>query len=169
MRLAERPGVECEIEIAAAPERVWRFVSDITTSAKYSPELQEVEWLDGAEGPAVGACFAGRNCNDAIGEWSTVSRISAIDEPRTFAWEVVYRDRQGEALALWHYSLEPTADGTGTLLRHGMRIGSGRGPLHDFVEKHADREEQIVGGRLAMLRTGIEATLAGVKKEAEAA
>ncbi|MFF9169597.1 MULTISPECIES: SRPBCC family protein [unclassified Streptomyces] len=169
MRLAERPGVECEIEIDAAPERVWRLVSDIGTSVKYSPELQEVEWLDGAPGPAVGCCFAGRNRNEHLGEWTTVSRISVMDEPRAFGWEVVYRhDREGDALAVWTYTLEPTADGSGTRLRHGMRIGPGRGPLQDFVEKYPEREEQIVAGRLALLRTGIEATLNGVKAELEA-
>ena len=51
MRLANGPWVECEIEVAAGPERVWRLVSDISTSARFSPELWEVEWLDGAEEP----------------------------------------------------------------------------------------------------------------------
>ncbi|MFF9813495.1 SRPBCC family protein [Streptomyces sp. NPDC014006] len=166
MRFSDGPGVECEIEIAAAPEQVWKVVTDITTSAKYSPELQEVEWLDGASGPAVGARFSGRNRNERIGEWRTVSRITALEEPRTFTWEVVrHSNPDEEALALWAYTLEPVADGTATRLRHGMRIGPGRGPLQDFVEKHPEREEQIIEGRLALLRTGIEATLAGVKAE----
>ncbi|POX49322.1 SRPBCC family protein [Streptomyces sp. Ru71] len=167
MRLADGPGVECEIEIAATPERVWKVVSDIATSTRYSPELREVEWLDGADGPAVGACFTGRNHNEHLGEWRTVSRVSAMEEARLFTWEVVRQsDRDGQALAIWTYSLEPTADGT--RLRHGMRIGPGRGPLNDFVEKYPEREEQIVDGRLGLLRAGIEATLAGVKAEAEA-
>ncbi|MEU3840537.1 SRPBCC family protein [Streptomyces sp. NPDC028635] len=169
MRLADGPGVECEIEIAAAPEQVWKVVSDIATSARYSPELQEVEWLDGAREPAVGVCFSGRNHNEHIGEWRTVSRITVLEEPHAYAWEVVrHSDRDGEALARWTYTLEPVAGGAATRLRHGMRIGPGRGPLNDFVEKHPEREEQIIDGRLALLRTGIEATLAGVKAEVEA-
>lgn len=170
MRLADGPQVECEIEIAAAPQRVWELVSDIATSVRHSPELQEVAWLDGAEGPAVGACFAGRNRNDGLGEWRTVSRIAEMAEPHTFQWEVVhFNDRSaGEPLAVWTYLLEPLAEGAGTRLRHGMRIGPARGPLHDIVESYPEREGQIVVGRLAKLRTGIEATLAGVKAEAEA-
>ena len=169
MRLADGPHVECEIDIAAGPERVWELVSDPSTSARHSPELQEVEWLDGADGPAVGACFSGRNHNDRLGDWRTVSRIVEMTAQSTFQWEVVYGDRHsGEAMAIWTYLLEPVAEGTGTRLRHGMRIGSARGPLHDFVEKYPEKEEQIIDGRLALLRTGIEATLAGVKAEAEA-
>jgi len=169
MRLADGPHVECEIEVSADPKRVWELVSDISTSVRYSPELQEVEWLDGAEGPAVGACFSGRNRNDTVGEWSTVSRIVEMEEQSSFRWEVVYGERRnGEPLATWTYLLEPIADGSGTRLRHGVRIEPARGPLHDFVEKYPEREEQIVDGRLALLRTGIEATLAGVKAEAEA-
>jgi uncharacterized protein YndB with AHSA1/START domain len=169
MRLADGPHVECATEIAAPPERVWELVSDISTSARHSPELQEVEWLDGATGPAVGACFSGRNRNDGLGEWRTVSRIAQMSEPRVFEWEVVhYNDRRhGEPLAIWTYTLEPLADGSGTRLRHGMRFGSARGPLHEVIERYPEREEQIVDGRLALLRTGIETTLAGVKAEAE--
>ncbi|GAA5703532.1 hypothetical protein SM007_34565 [Streptomyces avermitilis] len=169
MRLADGPQVECEIEVAAPPERVWRLVSDISTSARYSPELQWVEWLDGAEGPAVGACFVGRNSNAGLGEWQSVSRIAEFVEPLSFRWEVVREDdRNGEALTVWTYTLAPAADGSSTRLRHGMRIGPARGPLQEFVASAPEREERIVGGRLAQLRAGIEATLAGVKAEAEA-
>ncbi|MFI2200898.1 SRPBCC family protein [Streptomyces sp. NPDC020192] len=169
MRLADA-RVECVTEIEAAPQRVWELVSDISTSARHSPELQEVEWLDGAEGPAVGACFSGRNRNSGMGEWRTVSRVAQMSEQRLFEWEVVrYNDRRhGEPLAVWTYTLEPLADGSGTRLRHGMRFGAARGPMHDAVERYPDREEQIIDGRLALLRTGIERTLAGVKAEAEA-
>ncbi|MFE5026268.1 hypothetical protein ACFRAO_23870 [Streptomyces sp. NPDC056656] len=67
-------------------------MSDIATSARHSPELQEVEWLDGADGPAIGACFAGRNRNrnPGLGEWRTVSRAAQLEEHRIFQWEVVY-------------------------------------------------------------------------------
>ncbi|MBO1330029.1 SRPBCC family protein [Streptomyces sp. VRA16 Mangrove soil] len=168
MRLADRPQVECTIDIDAAVDRVWELVSDISTSARHSPELQEVEWLDGAEGPAVGACFAGRNHNSHLGEWRTVSRIEAVEEGRLFQWAVVYEDdRQGDALAVWTYRVEPAVDGTATRVRHGVRLGTGKGPLHAFVEKYPEREEEIVAGRLGLLRTGIETTLAGVKADAE--
>ncbi|MFE7467805.1 SRPBCC family protein [Streptomyces sp. NPDC057499] len=167
MRLADA-HVECVTEIAAPPQRVWELVSDITTSVRHSPELQEVQWLDGAEGPAVGARFSGRNRNEGMGEWRTVSRITELAEQHAFAWEVLYPgNSEGEALAIWTYSLEPLADGTATRLRHGMRLGPARGPLTDYVEKYPDREEEIIDGRMDLLRSGIESTLAGVKSDAE--
>jgi hypothetical protein len=170
MRLADGPQVECEIEIAASPEQVWKLVSDINTSVKHSPELQEVQWLDGVQAPAVGACFAGRNRNQGLGEWRTVSRIAEMKMPHAFQWEVVhYNDRaSGEALAVWTYRLDPVAEGSRTRLRHGMRIGPAWGPLQEMVERHPAQEEQIVAGRMARLRSGIEMTLSGLKSEAEA-
>ncbi|MFC9537096.1 SRPBCC family protein [Streptomyces sp. NPDC056975] len=170
MRLADGPRVECEIEIDATPERVWALVSDIGTSVRHSPELHEVEWLEGAEGPAVGAYFVGRNRNAGLGEWQTVSRIVCMDTARTFQWEVVYyEDRHhGVPLATWTYHLEPVGDGTATRLRHGMRLGDAPGPLQRFVAQYPEREEEIIDGRLARLRAGIGTTLAGVKADAEA-
>ncbi|MGW1433224.1 SRPBCC family protein [Streptomyces sp. NPDC002431] len=167
MRLADA-RVECATDIAAPPKRVWELVSDITTSTRYSPELQEVEWLDGAEGPAIGACFTGRNHNEMLGDWRTVSRITELSEPHAFAWAVVYGDTPGgDPLSIWTYTLEPLADGTATRLRHGMTLGTAQGPLNAYVEKHPEKEEEIVGGRIGLLRTGIETTLAGIKAEAE--
>ncbi|MFE5026267.1 hypothetical protein ACFRAO_23865 [Streptomyces sp. NPDC056656] len=49
-----------------------------------------------------------------------------------------------------------------------MRLATSQGPLQDFIAQHPEKEEQIVDGRLALLRTGIETTLAGGKVDAEA-
>ena len=47
------------VHVDAAPEKVWGIVSDITNIGKWSTEVFEQEWLDGATGPAVGARFRG--------------------------------------------------------------------------------------------------------------
>lgn len=47
--------------IAAAPERVWALVSDVTRTGEWSPENVGGTWLDGARGPAVRARFRGSN------------------------------------------------------------------------------------------------------------
>ncbi|MER5907567.1 SRPBCC family protein [Streptomyces mirabilis] len=59
MRYAEGPGVCCDVYIEADPSRVWGLVTDIGLPARLSPELQRVEWLDGAEGPCGGGVFRG--------------------------------------------------------------------------------------------------------------
>ena len=43
------------IFIHAPAERVWAMVSDVTRMGEWSPEAVRAEWLDGANGPSVGA------------------------------------------------------------------------------------------------------------------
>ena len=85
---ADTPTVATEIYIEAPPERVWGLVSDIFLMPELSSELREVAWLDGVTGPAVGHRFVGRNANQYLGTWETVSTIVECDEPRSFAWAV---------------------------------------------------------------------------------
>ena len=79
---ADSPVVAAQIYIEAPPERVWRLVSDIFLMPGLSGELQEVAWLDGVTGPAVGCRFTGRNANEYRGTWETVSTVIECDEPR---------------------------------------------------------------------------------------
>ena len=72
-RYADRPTVEASIDIAALPRRCGPLVSDPLVMPELSTELQSVEWLDGADSPAVGARFRGHNRHEAMGEWSTTS------------------------------------------------------------------------------------------------
>ena len=65
---ADTPAVAAEIYIAAPPERVWPLVSDIHLMPGLSGELQEVAWLDGVTGPALGHRFSGRNANAHPGQ-----------------------------------------------------------------------------------------------------
>src|ERR1700687_2923150 len=85
---ADTPVVAAQIDIQAPPERGWDMVSHIFLMAELSAELQELPWLDGVTGPAVGHRFTGRNAHPAMGEWETVSTVVACDPPRCFAWAV---------------------------------------------------------------------------------
>ncbi|MGW4378905.1 SRPBCC family protein [Kitasatospora sp. NPDC004531] len=166
MRLSDEPGVLVEVTIAAPPQRVWELVADIATSPRFSPELQRTEWLEGAEAPAVGAHFAGHNARPDGYQWQTVNRITECTPNERFAWSVLpgTDTAQGDAFARWHYELTP--EGDGTRLRHGMRLGNLRTPLHKVVESNPEQEEAIVGGRFASLRTGMEAVLQGIADDA---
>ncbi|MCC2274217.1 SRPBCC family protein [Streptomyces sp. ET3-23] len=173
MRYADGPRAECEVLVAAAPCVVWELVSDIGLPARTSPELQRVEWLDGASGPVVGARFAGFNNHPKIGDWRTVSQVVECDEERAFAWAVIDVDGRfghavddpAQALATWRFTLEP--EGNGTRLRHSVRVGPGSSGLSSIIARMPEKEEQLIAARLAELRTGIEATLNGVKSLAE--
>ncbi len=82
-RYADKPTVQVRIWVGAPPARVWELVSDIGLMPAMSSELQSVEWLDGADGPAVGARFAAhpkpwhealRRMGGAPRRWSSSSR-----------------------------------------------------------------------------------------------
>ncbi|MGK5630539.1 SRPBCC family protein [Streptomyces sp. URMC 123] len=173
MAQVEGRTVECEVLVAADPETVWGLVTDIGLPARLSPELNTVEWLDGATAPALGARFAGFNRHSAVGDWRTVSQIVELTAPNAFAWAVMDADGRFGApsedpekpLATWRFTLTP-AEG-GTLLRHSVRIGPGNSGLSVTVDRLPDKAERVVEIRLGELRTGMEATLTGIKALAE--
>ncbi|WP_431783108.1 SRPBCC family protein [Streptomyces chumphonensis] len=175
MRYADGPATSSETHVDATPATVWTLVADIGIPARFSPELQRVEWLDGAGAAVPGALFAGHNENPDIGEWTTTSRITEVAEERVFAWDVVDPDGRfgapapaatAEPLCHWRFELS-AADG-GTLLRHSVRVGPAPSGLSSYIAQAPEKEEEIIAGRLASLRGGIEATLAGIKELAEA-
>lgn len=161
-RYADKPTVEVRTQIAAPPDRVWRVVSDIEVMPGASPELQAVEWLDGASGPKLGARFTGRNQNPARGEWTTTSQIVEFEPERVFSWAV---EDPANPSALWRFRLEPKDDGTE--LSEWMQMGPGRSGVSDLIEQKPDKEQKIVFVRLRDLERNITATLDQIKKLAE--
>jgi Polyketide cyclase / dehydrase and lipid transport len=161
---ADAPTVAAEIYVEAPPERVWPLVSDIFLMAGLSTELRQVEWLDGATGPALGHRFAGRNANPALGEWETVSTIVACDAPRCFAWAVGDPDHPG---ATWRFTLRP--DGPGTVLGQSAQMGPGRSGLNLAIDAMPEKEQKIVFVRLREMEAGLTGNLAAIKELAERA
>lgn len=100
MRFVDGPTVEVEIQVGAPPDRVWPLVSDIALPPRFSNELVEVAWLDGATGPAPGVRFVGRNRHPAIGSWEATCVITECSPPSRFAWEV---DNAGVVSASWRF------------------------------------------------------------------
>ena len=99
---------------------------------RLSSELQEVQWLDGVTGPALGHRFAGRNAHQALGTWETISTIVEYDEPRRFAWAV---GDPGHPWSVWRSSLRP--DGAGTVLEQRTQLGPARSGLSIAIEGSA--------------------------------
>jgi uncharacterized protein YndB with AHSA1/START domain len=55
------------LHIAAAPEKVWDLVSDVTRIGEFSPETFEAKWTRGSTGPEVGASFKGHVKRNGVG------------------------------------------------------------------------------------------------------
>jgi uncharacterized protein YndB with AHSA1/START domain len=159
---ADCPAVTAEVYIEAPPERVWDLVSDIFVMPGLSSELQEVAWLDGATGPAVGHRFTGRNAHPEVGEWETVSTVTECDQPHRFAWAV---GDPGHPSATWRFTLRP--DGAGTRLEQWMQMGPGRSFLNVAIDAMPDREAKIIFVRLREHEAGIKHNLAEIKQRAE--
>ena len=155
------PTVSVSVDISAPAQRVWEFVTDITLMAKFSDELQSVEWLDGTA-PRLGALFAGTNSHPLIGTWTTQSCVVDLDPPRVFAWAVGDPDAPA---ATWRFDVSGSGDTT--RLVYTACIGPGRSGVSMLIEREPQRREQIVAHRLRIFQQGMAATLAGIKELAE--
>jgi Polyketide cyclase / dehydrase and lipid transport len=104
--------MEASVTVAmdAPPEQIWELVADVRNTGKFSPEVMEAEWLDGATRPALGATFRGHVKRNEIGPvyWTTC-RVTACEPGREFGFEVLVGDR---AVNNWHYRFTPTQGGT---------------------------------------------------------
>jgi uncharacterized protein YndB with AHSA1/START domain len=90
---------EVSVDVAAPPQRVWALLTDVTQMGRWSPECWSCNWLDGADRPAPGARFTGRNRRGLM-RWTTTCTVVAADEPSHFAFEV---DQSGMR---WGYRFE---------------------------------------------------------------
>jgi uncharacterized protein YndB with AHSA1/START domain len=162
-RYADKPTVEVRTWIGAPPDRVWELVSDVELMPAMSSELQSVEWLDGANGPAAGARFTGRSKHDAMGEWETTSHVVEFEPGRVFGWAV---GDPASPSALWRFRLE-SKDG-GTELSEWMQMGPGRSGLSFAIDQMPDKEQKIVFVRMREFERNITVTLEQIKALAEA-
>jgi hypothetical protein len=98
------------VVMAAPADEIWNLVADVRNTGRFSPEVMEAEWLDGASGPALGARFRGHVKRNEIGAvyWTTC-RITACEPGHEFGFEVLVGNT---AVNNWHYRFAPVADGT---------------------------------------------------------
>src|SRR5579863_4291647 len=94
------------VVIDAPAQRIYELVSDMPRMGEWSPECLEVEWLDGATGPARGATFIGHNKGGPGGlmKWSRRGRVLVADPGREF---VFVTEEGGRPSTEWHFRFEP--------------------------------------------------------------
>ena len=146
------------LEIPAPPERVWDVVTDISVMPRFSTELQSIEWAEGFSGAALGARFLGTNRNAAVGEWTVPSEIVEFEPYRVFGWAVASAENPA---ATWRFDLTPTDEGTS--LSYTAKIGPGPSGVTWLISREPDRAEEIIADRLEFFRTGMTATLEGIR------
>jgi len=161
MLLRDAPTTEATIRIDAAPAAVWDLITDINLPARFSPELQSAEWLDGATEVAVGARFQGNNQNPHIGEWSTTSRIVEVEPLRRLVWQIE-GEPGAEAPATWAFEIDEAS--SGVILRQWARIGPGPSGLSMAIATMPGKEGRILERRLGEHRAAMELNLEGIRE-----
>jgi hypothetical protein len=98
------------VSMAAPAQQIWDLVADVRNTGKFSPEVMEAEWLDGATGPALGAKFRGHVKRNDIGPvyWTTC-RVTACEPGSEFGFAVLLGER---SVNNWHYRFAPAGGGT---------------------------------------------------------
>ncbi|GAC1396817.1 MAG: SRPBCC family protein [Mycobacterium sp.] len=98
------------VSMSAPADKIWNVIADVRNTGRFSPEVFEAEWLDGATGPALGTRFRGHVRRNERGPvyWTTC-RVTACDPGREFGFDVLVGDRTANA---WHYLLVPFNGGT---------------------------------------------------------
>jgi hypothetical protein len=144
------------ISVAMAPDDLYALVSDVTNMGDWSP-ICKACWWDEGDGPRVGAHFTGRN-ETSERTWETRSRVVAADPGREFAWVV------NDGWVRWGYTFEPENGGT-RLTESWEFLPPG---IAGFRERYGDDADAHVENRRVAAKSGIPATLAAIKKAAEA-
>ena len=67
------------VHMSAPADKIWNLIADVRNTGRFSPEVFEAEWLDGATGPELGAKFRGHVRRNEIGPvyWTTC-RVTAF-------------------------------------------------------------------------------------------
>jgi hypothetical protein len=142
--------------VACPPDALYDLVADVTRMGQWSPTVESCWWDEGA-GPDVGAWFSGRNVTPER-TWETRSQVVVADRGREFAFEV------GRGFVAWSYAFAPEDGGT-RLTESWEFLPAG---LAFFHEKYGERADAEIAERTAAAHAGIPATLAAIKRAAEA-
>src|SRR3954469_7911201 len=101
---------EVSVLMDAPASVVWALISEVTNIGRFSPETFDAEWLDGADGPAVGVRFRGHVKRNGRGPvyWTNCTIIDS--EPgKSFGFTVYAGSRP---VNTWRYQFAASGDGT---------------------------------------------------------
>ena len=146
--------VEVEEVLPGTPDAVWAVLTDVERLGGLGPENARNAWHGPERG--VGAVFWGTNARGDR-EWTVPCTVTAWDPGRRFGYDV---GDPASPSASWVCALEPVDGGT----RVVQRFVHGPGPtfLRRAVDKHPEREEELVAGRAEELAAGMRSVLRAV-------
>lgn len=107
--MSEMPSGRASIFIAAPPEQVYRFITDVSKLGTLSPECIRTEWNEG-QSLGVGATFHGWN-KAGDHTWDVDCVVIAVEPNTEFAYRAA-PELLGDNATIWRFVLEPQAGGT---------------------------------------------------------
>lgn len=142
------------IDISAAPDVVFDTVRQLDRMGEWSPESTGGAWTKG-DGTSVGDEFDGVN---RIGDrqWNATATVVRSEPGVAFAF---HTGPPGTPMAEWTYLLE--ANGDGTTLTEIWEV-------HVLPPTLVNASAEQLAGRAEMVKSGMQATLAGMKASIEA-
>jgi hypothetical protein len=161
--------IQVTLDIHATSEKIWNVISDINMPAKFSDEFLGAQWLDGLDGPVLHARFTGKNAKPPMGEWETLSVVTALEQGTTFEWSVfdavgtfsdIPVDKQ-QPIAIWRFDIQQRDEGC--LLFYTATLGLGDSGLSRVLRLKPENRPEILARRMQAWRTNMEATLAGIQ------
>jgi ribosome-associated toxin RatA of RatAB toxin-antitoxin module len=102
--------IRVERTIRAEADELYDLVSDLPRMGEWSPENTGGTWVNGAEGPVVGARFKGSNRSGRL-RWHTDVVVTIAEPGEQFAFDVTLGPFK---VANWHYRFQ--RDGSKTLV-----------------------------------------------------
>ncbi|MDT4910995.1 MAG: hypothetical protein QOC66_123 [Pseudonocardiales bacterium] len=151
-----QPSASATVEVAAAPDVVYRLISDLTSLAELAEETSVLRWKKGGAA-APGAVFRGTNRN-GWHRWTTTCTVTDADPDRRFAFDVSHT---GIPVARWQYDIAGTEAGCTVTEATWDR----RPRWFEFLSRPATG----VGDRASVNAANIRATLQRLKSRAEGA
>jgi hypothetical protein len=162
--------VRASVEVECTPAAAWALITDIGRIAEFSPECVAARWLDGAEGPEVGARFEGTNRagdGDDAYTWVRPCTVTACDRERVFAYDVGDR-YDGTAASTWTFVVEPAGDRGCRIQQQFRHAPDGLSGLREIADSDPVQAEEIIRLRATDLQTGMTRTLHKMKSALEA-
>ncbi|MEX5297477.1 SRPBCC family protein [Kocuria sp. CPCC 205292] len=151
---------EDSVHVEAPPQAVYDLVADVTRTPEYSPEVDDVVWLDDG-GPRVGARFRARNRVGAHPRfsWHNKPIIMSAEPGREFAFA---RTEPFAGTLVWRYRFEP--EGTGTRVTESYEVARPVRRAGWFIIGTLGRDPD----RMTTMRKGLHESLQRLKRVAEA-
>jgi Polyketide cyclase / dehydrase and lipid transport len=148
--------VAVTLAVPISRERMWDLVTAVDRIGEWSPEATGGSWCDGAQGPAPGARFIGRNRFPNGFESTVTCVVIEALRPGTFAWTVL--DDAGRVGSTWRYELREGGVPGIALVHQSFTHGPGASGLREG----ADADPMAINRRLVTLCRNMTTTISAM-------